>query len=139
MPRRLVRRRLESGIAAASSTAPRRQALLARFDEIGQEMAQVGVADHCPNWDAQHTTRSIAPFLIAAAPVLAAACLVSALISEIQQRSQTAVGRDDNVSPFAPIASVRPSLGHEFLPPEAHAPTAAVSRCHKNFRFIDEH
>ena len=49
------------------------------------------------------------------------------------------VGADDDGTPIAAIATVRPALGDVLLPPERGRPAAAIPALHEQIDAIDEH
>jgi hypothetical protein len=127
------------GVASsAPSTSGGDRALLMRH-EIYQDLAKVRRANDRPNRDANHTVLAIAPLLVTAATVLTPFSGISPLIAEIQERTEVAVGHQDDIAPFASIAAVRPPFGHVFLSAETDAATPSITCPDEDFGFIDEH
>jgi hypothetical protein len=107
--------------------------------EVRQEVSRRCVMHQSSHRDTHNARLSIASTLIFATPVFTSAGLITVPITKIEQRRQIAVSHEDDISSFAAIAPVRPSLRHEFLTAEAHAAMTTISRSDENFRFIDEH
>src|SRR5262249_21743735 len=59
--------------------------------------------------------------------------------SEVDQGVVLFAGREDNVTPLAPIPAARVTSRHKLLPPEGHAAIPAVPRLDVNAGFVNEH
>src|SRR5690606_31660216 len=78
------------------------------------------------------------PVLVGPAPALAVAGLVLALVAEVDQRVDVAVGGGPDAAAAAAVAAVGAALGDELLATERRDPVAAVAGDDLDVRFVDE-
>lgn len=64
--------------------------------------------------------------------------LEDAMVAKIKQGIHIVVNGQDNIGPPAAVATRRPPLGDELLPPEGRLAIAAVARFHRDRRPIDK-
>jgi hypothetical protein len=136
--RRLIGGALEVGVAAAAAATAGDDNARARFGEIGDDLAGVGVADDGAERHLRHDVVAAVAVLILAAAVLAALRRQERLILEVEQRGHAEVDLEDDVAAITAIAAVRPALFLVLLVQEAEAAGAAVAAGDFDLGLVDE-
>ena len=126
------------GVSLAADAAPGHDEGLPVPGQVGQDLAGVGVLHDRADRDGDHDVLRAAAGSVAALAGTAPLGDVVLLVLQVQQGPAAAHGPEDHIPALAAVAAVRPATGHEFLPPEADAALAAVTRLDVDFRFVDE-
>src|SRR5581483_6859399 len=138
MARRPVSRRLEMGIAEAAIATAREKYALPWLGEIGDQGFAVLVVDMGPGWHFEDGIRAIGAMAVLAHARAAVLCGEVLLVAIIDQRIE-AFDRDrDDVTAFAAVAAIGPTIFDEFLAPERHATVAAVAGANIDLGFVQE-
>jgi hypothetical protein len=139
MPRRLVRGRLEVSVAEATAATTRDQRLLARGDEIGQQLACRVVEDRRA-W--RHREVEILAGLAVPPRALAPTARLGLEVmgvAEVAQRRLAGVDADEHGAAAAAVSAVRPAARDVRLATEGRGAVAATSRADPDFHAVEEH
>jgi hypothetical protein len=106
--------------------------------EIFEDLSAFAIPDNGTQRDRQDKVWRTASFLVFAFPVLTSFGVVMLLVAKIEKCGKLAVGLQDHVPAFPPVAAIGPASGNVFFTPKAEAAVSSVSRFDEDFRFIDK-
>jgi hypothetical protein len=128
----------ETGIPPSSQTSPGDDEHLSGLGEIFEKVSGFPIPDDRPHRDGHDEVRGAAPLLIFSFSVLASFGVVMLAVTKIKEGGELAVGSQDHVPAFSPIAAVWSSMGNVFLAAKADATIASVSTLDEDLGFIDK-
>jgi hypothetical protein len=128
----------EAGIPPSTQPSPGDDKHLSVAGEILEKIPGFSIPDDRPHRDGHDEVRCAAPLLIFSFSVLASFGVVMLAVMKIKEGGELAIGSQDHVPPFSPVAAVWPSMGNVFLAAKADATIASVSAVDEDFGFIDK-
>ncbi len=128
----------KTGIAPSPQPSPGDNKGFSLFGKIVEDFSACGIADDCSYRNGKDEVGGAAPFLIFSFSVLASFGVVMLLVAKIEERGDLAIGLQDHVSAFSPVAAVGSSTGDIFFTAKAKATVSSVSSFDEDFRFINK-
>jgi hypothetical protein len=128
----------KSGIPPASHSPFGGDESLPLPGQILENVFRIGVPHHGSVRHREDEVLSASPYLVFPFSVLSSFGAVFLAVTKIEEGGELAVGFEDYVPAFAPVASVGASAGNELLTAKTDATVPSVSGLDEDFYFIDE-
>jgi len=127
------------------SITPAAVSALAQYDtlsllgDLSDDLSGLFIRHDCPKGNHEDGGAALPAGAILALPMLAALALPMRTVFVIDQIVGVLVAFQHDIATAATIATIRPTKGFKFFTSETDAATAALSRLHFNYTFIDKH
>ena len=134
----------EVSVSTTTHTAWHDDDFLAVTHQVGNGLACflrlfVVLAHDRANWHLEHQVLTTGTMHLRALAMCAALCFEMMLETIIDQRRQTGISLDDDVSAVPAVTTVGPAFGHVGFSAERHATGTAVAALHEYVYFVYEH
>ncbi len=119
-------------VAEAAIAACQQDKALARLSEISDQRLAVLIENLRPRRQFQHDVRALRPGAVLAHAIAALLGFEVLLVAEVEQRVEIGHAFHDHVAALAAVSAVGAAVLDKLLPPEAHAPVAAIAGADKD-------